>query len=140
MINSYFACSEILMIRKLIEEFVSFLVHFPMYAEDSSPTSPSGSSEKPSRSLPGTLQRSRWRKSKPWSPATTIKRKHPKSTVRQGEAKWYLETISTINPTNDVNNNNEEIDHPSPTTDQATPKLGKSINEDARDLIVFILF
>jgi hypothetical protein len=78
------------------------------------------------------LQRSRWRKPKPWAPSTTIKRKHPKSNVRHGEAKWYLETMSTIGTTSDVNNNdddnnnnnNEEI-LTSPTINQPTQKTGK---------------
>jgi hypothetical protein len=80
------------------------------------------------------MQRSRWRKSKPWAPSSSIKRKHPKTNVRHGEAKWYLETISSIN-TNTNNNNNNNHHHPdnttqsstksTPTIDGSTRKLGK---------------
>lgn len=114
----------------------SFLVHFPIFTEDTNSISTERSTEKPSRTSSNsptktsssTLQRSRWRKSKPWAPSSTIKRKYPKSNVRHGEAKWYLETISSINTTNDVNNNNKETDNTalsSPIIDQPTQKLGK---------------
>jgi hypothetical protein len=117
-------------------EISFFLVHFPVFTEDSNPISTKTPSEKPSRTSSnsptkasaGTIQRSRWRKSKPWTQSSTIKRKYPKSNVRHGEAKWYLETISSINTTNDVNNNNEETDNTtlsSPTMDQPNQKLGK---------------
>lgn len=61
------------------------------------------------------MQHSRWRKGKPWTPSSTLKRKHPKTNVRHGEAKWYLETISSINNTTDN----------STTTDETTKKTGR---------------
>jgi len=66
------------------------------------------------------MQRSRWRKPKTWSSASSIKRKHGKTNVRPGEAKWYLEAVSSINSNND---NNTTI--PTPVIDQPTGKLGK---------------
>jgi hypothetical protein len=77
------------------------------------------------------MQRSRWRKPKPWAPSSSIKRKHPKPNVRHGEAKWYLETISSINTTNTTtaNNNTDNTTVTSttstPAIDQSTRKLGK---------------
>ena len=69
------------------------------------------------------MQRSRWRKSKPWSPSSSIKRKHGKTNVRQGEAKWYLESMSSINTNNDTTTISSTKS--TPTIDRPTQKLGK---------------
>jgi hypothetical protein len=101
---------------------ILYLVHFPLHSDNSNTTTPETPPEKPprcssSKTSSGTIQRSRWRKPKTWSSASSIKRKHGKTNVRPGEAKWYLEAVSSIN------SNNTTI--PTPIIDQPTGKLGK---------------
>jgi hypothetical protein len=67
------------------------------------------------------MQRSRWRKSKPLSTSSSIKRKHGKTNVRHGEAKWYLESISSINNDTTTISSTKST----PTIDRSTQKLGK---------------
>ena len=67
------------------------------------------------------MQRSRWRKSKPWVASSTIKRKYPK-TVRHHEAKWYLETISSINTNNNTDNTTTKS---TPPVEPTTQNIGK---------------
>jgi hypothetical protein len=92
------------------------------------PEKPRSSSASQVKSSTGTMQRSRWRKSKAWPQSSTIKRKYPKPNVRHGEAKWYLETISSINT--NINNNNTDNTTVSSTTstssiDRSTQKIGR---------------
>ena len=75
--------------------------------------------EKPS---PATIPRSRWRRPKPWPQSSPLKRKHQKN-VRQGQPKWYLEPIPSLNTAD--NPSTEEKPSPEPPTDPPTPKLGK---------------
>ncbi len=94
-----------------------FVVHFPVDGCHSI-TPP----EKPPRSMSQT--KSSGRKSK----SSTIKRKLGKINGKNGEAKWYLESASSIN----TNNNNNNIDNSTissarstPITDRPSRKLGK---------------
>jgi hypothetical protein len=126
----------------IINRKILFLVHFPVISDDCNTTSTATSPEKPphmscisqSKTLSSTMQRSRWRKSKPWaSSSSSIKRKYPKTNVRHSEAKWYLETISSINTNNNTNNNNNNntdnttisSTESTPAIDRSTGKLGK---------------
>ncbi|CAF0772524.1 unnamed protein product [Adineta ricciae] len=59
------------------------------------------SPEKPTRCSSGTLPRSRWHNPKSWSSSAGVKRKHGKTKVRPGEAKWYLDSESSISKAND---------------------------------------
>ena len=86
------------------------------------------SSTSQTKQLLGSMPRSTWRKSKLWSTSSSKKRKHLKNNVRHGEAKWYLETISSMN-TNKRNTDNENSTSSStnstPKVDQVKQKLGK---------------
>jgi hypothetical protein len=53
-----------------------------------------------------------------------VKRKHGKTNIRNSEAKWYLETLSSIN-TNNNNNNSDNTIISTPIIDRPTRKLGK---------------
>jgi hypothetical protein len=55
------------------------------------------------------------------SSSSTIKRKHGKTNTRHGEAKWYLESISSMN----TDNTTVPDLTSTPTIDPSTPKLGK---------------
>lgn len=58
------------------------------------------------------------------SKCSNIKRKSGKTNGRNGDTKWYLETLSTIN----INNNNDTPPSTisTPSIDRPTRKLGKS--------------
>lgn len=123
----------------IINRKILFLVHFPVISDDCNTTSTATPPEKPphmscisqSKTLSSTMQRSRWRKSKPWaSSSSSIKRKYPKTNVRHSEAKWYLETISSINTNTTTTNNNTDnttisSTESTPAIDRSTGKLGK---------------
>ncbi|UJR22069.1 hypothetical protein I4U23_025135 [Adineta vaga] len=95
-------------------------VHLPLPLNCSEQDNASLNSSKSNSS--STLQRSRWRKPKTWSSSSSsgLKRKHAKPTVRPGEAKWYLETISSINTTN------EETAKPIPPISESNQKIENS--------------
>ena len=73
----------------------SCLVHQPL------PFNGVDSPEKPTHCSSETLSRSRWHNPKSWSSSAGVKRKHGKTKVRPGEAKWYLDSISPISTAND---------------------------------------
>jgi hypothetical protein len=87
-----------------------FLVHFPV--DGYNPTTPSRSTSQ---------TKSSGHKSKS---SSAIKRKHGKTNVLNGDAKWYLENLSSMN-TNNNNNNNDNVLLSTPITDQTNRKLGK---------------
>ncbi|CAF3953866.1 unnamed protein product [Rotaria sordida] len=79
--------------------------------------------DKPPRSISQT--KSSGRKSKS---SSTIKRKHGKTNVYNGEPKWYLETLSSINTNNNNNNDNTAISSTisTPIIDRSSRRLGSS--------------
>ncbi len=97
-----------------------YLVHFPVDGGHSM-TPP----EKPPRSMSQT--KSSGRKSK----CSMIKRKPGKN----GEAKWYLETLSSMN----INHNENTSITSTPVHDRPSRKLGK-IEFNSLDLIRIFLF
>ncbi|CAF1544093.1 unnamed protein product, partial [Rotaria sordida] len=60
--------------------------------------------------------------------SSTIKRKHGKANVYNGEPKWYLETLSSINTNNNNNNDNTAISSTisTPIIDRSSRRLGSS--------------
>ncbi|CAF0845104.1 unnamed protein product [Adineta ricciae] len=84
------------------------------------------SPEKPTRCSSGTLPRSRWHNPKSWSSSAGVKRKHGKTKVRPGEAKWYLDSESSISKANDDE------------TKSATPIVESNSKQENSDEIISI--
>lgn len=107
----------------MLNLFLSFLVPYSptgdgyddqSYNDKSSDKSSRSSSISQSK----TMTNSRWRKPKSCtgSSSTTMKRRNGKNNVRLGEAKWYLETISSMN----INSNNTDTTSVSSAKSTAT--------------------
>ena len=104
------------------------LVHFPVNTDAVNPSTPP---EKPPRSSSVTKSpghRIAARKSK--SSSSNTKRKCGKTDTCDGESKWYLETLSSINTNNNNNNNNNNTSAVSstkstPILDRPSRKLGE---------------
>ncbi|CAF4299502.1 unnamed protein product, partial [Rotaria sp. Silwood2] len=92
---------------------------FNQLVDGCNPTTPP---DKPPRSISQT--KSSGRKSKS---SSAIKRRHGKTHVHNGEAKWYLETLSSINTNNNNNNNHDNTTVSStistPIIDRSTRRL-----------------
>lgn len=107
--------------------FFSCLVHQPLQLNDVNPP------EKPPRCSSGTLPRSRWHHPKSWSASAGVKRKHGKTKVRPGEAKWYLDSISSNSTTNDDETKS------APPIVQSNSKPGREFNINKFDFVLLIL-
>ncbi|CAF3436491.1 unnamed protein product [Rotaria sp. Silwood1] len=102
---------------------------FNQLVDGCNPTTPP---DKPPRSISQT--KSPGRKSKS---SSAIKRKQGKRNVHNGEPKWYLETLSSINTNNNNNNNNNDNTTISSTI--STPIIDRStrrlVSESSDELI-----
>jgi hypothetical protein len=99
--------------------YFSFLVHFPFDGCNPS-TSPPLTPEKPPRSM------SQTKSSRHKSKSSSRKGKSDKTNEHYGEAKWYLETLSSINTNNNNDNTTISSTISTPSMDRSsTRKLGR---------------
>ena len=101
-------------------EFHFVSVHFPVHTDGSNPSTPPEKPIRSSSSSRSITHRIHARKSKSSSAAKRFSCKNGRS---NGEAKWYLDNVSSTNINN--NNNNDSSAKSTPILDRPSRKMGK---------------
>lgn len=111
------------------ENFV-FVVHVPQFADTLNDNKGATAHGKSARSMSsgqmklssGVAQYTRAHKVKPWPASSTSNTKRRKN-VRTGEAKWYIDSLSSMNT--NCNDTTVSSTQSTPTMEQPAQKLGK---------------